>query len=289
MMVGNSIELSDSELMANEIIMDLKREVIDYGFRNPKHYHLSKHFFEYKEMVKDTKLYKILKSMPKGAVLHGHDTAMLGPDYVLELTYYDDLWICFKEDQSDISFIFSKYRPSGWCETKWERAEDIRSTTNVTEFDAKLRKFFTIVIDNPQEVYTDVNTVWEYFSKYFIRTGPLFTYKPVWEKYYYDTLFALREDNIMYFEIRSVLPPLYDLAGNVYDSVDTAKSYKRVTEKFKKDYPDFFGAKLIYAPLKLVDRATVKNYIKIAKEIHELMPDFLAGFDLVGKRIWEGL
>ncbi|XP_035448901.2 adenosine deaminase AGSA-like isoform X1 [Spodoptera frugiperda] len=283
MMVGHSIELSDSELKANEIIMDLKREEIDYGFRNPKDFNLSKHFFEYKEQVKDTKLYKILKSMPKGAMLHGHDTAILGPDYVLGLTYYDDLWMCFNEDESDVSFMFSKHRPTGLCGTKWERAKDIRENTNVTEFDTKLRKFFTLVIDNPQEVYTDVNTVWEYFSKYFIRTGPLFTYKPVWEKYYYDTLLALREDNVMYIEIRSVLPPLYDLEGNTYTSVDTAKIYKQVTEKFKKDYPDFFGAKLIYAPLKLVDRQTVKNYVKIAKEIHELMPDFLAGFDLVGQ------
>ncbi|XP_022831994.1 adenosine deaminase AGSA-like [Spodoptera litura] len=283
MMVGHSIELYDNELEANEIIMDLKRKEIDYGFWNPKYYNLSKHFFEYKDLVKDTKLYKILKSMPKGAVLHGHDTAMLGPDYVLKLTYCNDLWICFKEDQSDVSFIFSKNHPTGRCETKWERTKDIRRTMNVTEFDAKLRQFFTLVIDNPEEVYTDVNTVWEYFSKYFARTEPLFTYKPVWEKYYYDTLLALREDNVMYFEIRSVLPPLYDLEGNIYDSVDTAKSYRRVTDKFKKDYPDFFGAKLIYAPVRSVTRETLKNYIKIAKEIHELMPDFLAGFDLVGQ------
>ncbi|CAH1640990.1 unnamed protein product [Spodoptera littoralis] len=262
MMVGYSIELSATELVANEIIMNLKRKEIDYSFWNPKYYNLLKHFFEYKELVKDTKLYKILKSMPKGAVLHGHDTGMLGPDYVLELTYCDDLWICFKEDQSDVNFVFAKHRPTGWCATKWERAMDIRRTTNATEFDAKLRKFFTLVVVNPQEVYTDLDTVWDYFMKYFIRTGPLFTYKPVWEKYYYDTLFALREDNVMYFEIRTVLPPLYDLEGNIYNSVDTAKSYKRVTEKFKKDYPDFFGAKLIYAPVRSVARETVKNYIE---------------------------
>ncbi|XP_050552699.1 adenosine deaminase AGSA-like isoform X2 [Spodoptera frugiperda] len=283
MMVGHSIELSDSELEANEIIMDLKREEIDYGFWNPKYYNLSKHFFEYKDLVKDTKLYKIIKSMPKGALLHGHGKAMHGPDYVLELTYCDDLWICFKEDQSDVSFIFSKHYPAGCCETKWERIMDIRRTTNVTEFDAKLRKFFTLVIDNPQEVYTDVNTVWEYFDKYFTRTGPLIKYKPVWEKYYYDMLLALREDNVMYFEIRSGLPSLYDLEGITYSSVDTAKIYERLTEKFKNDYPDFFGAKLIYAPERSIDRETLRNYIKIAKEIHELMPDFLAGFDLVGQ------
>ncbi|KAH9643484.1 hypothetical protein HF086_015632 [Spodoptera exigua] len=283
MMVGHSIELSDSELKANEIIMNLKREEIENGFVYPKNYNLSKHFFEYKELVKDTKLYKVLKSMPKGAVLHGHDTAILGPDYVLELTYDDNLWICFDEDESDVSFIFSKHSPTGFCETEWEKANDIRRYNNVTEFDATLRKFFTLVIDNPQEVYTDVNTVWEEFQKYFIRTSPLFTYKPVWEKYYYNTLLALRNDNIMYLEIRSVLPPLYDLKGNIYNSVETAKSYKKVTEKFKKDYPDFFGAKLIYAPLKLVDRETLRSYIKIAREIHELMPEFLVGFDLVGQ------
>ncbi|KAJ8711004.1 hypothetical protein PYW07_008246 [Mythimna separata] len=284
MMVGSSIKLSDSELKANEIIMKLKHEEMDHGFIYPNQFNVSKHFFEYKDEVMKTKLFQIIQRMPKGAVLHAHDIGLLSPDYVLALTYWEDLWFCRTEDKSKIEFHFSKTTPVNRCATKWIFMKDARNASgDVKKFDAELRKYFTIVIDNPNEVYTDVNAVWQRFQEYFNSCGNLFSYKPVYEQYYYDTLVEFRKDEIMYIEIRSTLPSLYDLDGNVYDSVETAKSYKRVTEKFMRDYPDSFGAKLIYAPMKLVDKATLQEYIRIALEIQTLMPDFLVGFDLVGQ------
>uniref|UniRef100_A0A2A4JD81 Adenosine deaminase n=1 Tax=Heliothis virescens TaxID=7102 RepID=A0A2A4JD81_HELVI len=284
MMVGSSIELSDSELKANEMIMELKNKEVEKGLAQPNDFNVSKHFFEYKDRVKKNKLYQVLKDMPKGAILHAHDTGILGPDYLVELTYWDNLWVCYHKDDSDIQFQFNETRPSDSCPTKWKLMKDERkSAHNLEKIDANLRKHFTLVIDNPNEVYTDVNTVWRKFQQYFISSGSLLTYKPVWEKYFYDTLLALREDNIMYLEIRSVLPSLYDLEGNIYGPVVTAESYRNVTQQFMVDYPDFFGAKLIYAPLKLVNKETLQEYIDTAKQIKALMPDFLVGFDLVGQ------
>lgn len=284
LMLGSSMKLSDSELKANDLIMALKIDEVERGLVHPKDFNLSKHFFDYKDIVKDTKLFKLIKNMPKGAVLHAHDTGILSPDYVLKLTYMDNLYFSF--DGDNIRFLFSKTVPNSdvTCGCEWKLISDVRAQSrNVAEFDAELRKHFTIVIHNPNEVYTDVNAVWRRFQNYFISTGPLFTYKPVWEKYYYDTLVAMREDNVMYFEIRSVLPDLYDLEGNTFDSIATAESYKTVTEQFIKDFPDFFGVKLIYAPLKVLDKPTLHEYIRIAKEIKKRMPDFFAGFDLVGQ------
>lgn len=282
MMLGSDVILSDSEIKANEIIMDLKFKELDNAFKYPQMFNLSKHFFEYKDEVKRTPLYKIIQKMPKGAVLHAHDTGLLSPDYVLELTYLDDLYVCFEND--DVKFLFSQETPNIPCGTKWQLMKEARySSGNVDKFDANLRKHFTIVIDNPHELYTDVNAAWHVFQQYFITTSGLFTYKPVWEKYFHDTLKALREENIMYIEIRSVLPPIYDLESTEYTAIDTARSYKKVVDQFKTDYPDFFGAKLIYAPLRMVDVKTVEEYIRIAKEIKKDMPNFLAGFDLVGQ------
>lgn len=282
MMLGSDVVLSDSEIVANDILMDLKTKELDFGFEHPKIFNMSKHFFEYKDKVKDTALFKLIQMMPKGAVLHAHDTGLLSPDYVMKLTYEDDLYVCFNEN--DIHFLFSKQLPNRTCPTTWQLLRDARySSGDVEKFDENLRKHFTLVVDKPKEVYTDVNTVWSKFQGYFITSGPIMTYKPIWERYFYDTLKALREDNVMYMEIRSVLPPLYDLDGNVYDSVATAEITKRVADEFLDDYPDFFGVKLIFAPIRMVDVKTVQEYIKTAKEIKRKVPDFLAGFDLVGQ------
>ncbi|CAG9791553.1 unnamed protein product [Diatraea saccharalis] len=282
MMLGNEITFSDSEIKANEIVMHLKAKELDRAYRSPYAYNFTRHFFEYKDAVKQSPLYEIIKKMPKGAILHAHDVGLLSPDYVLNMTYWDNLYVCFEED--NMQLIFSDKTPKVTCGTQWQLLRDARYTSiDVEEFDAELRKHFTLLVDEPHEVYFDVNSAWNRFQQYFITTGPMFCYKLAWEQYFYDTLKAVREDNVMYIEIRSTLPPLYDLNGEVYDSIATAESYKKVVDQFVKDYPDFYGAKLIYAPMRLVDAATVKEYIKIAKEIKRRMPDFFAGFDLVGQ------
>lgn len=281
-MLGHDIELSDSEIEANTILMKLKHQEIDYGFHYPQFFNFSKHFFDYKDEVKKTALYDVIRHMPKGAILHAHDTGMLGPDYVLKITYKPNLYVCFTAELP--TFRFSANKPSLPCQAEWQLLKDVRDNSdNVTKFDAELRRHFTLVIDNPKEVYTDINAVWGSFAAYFITTSGLFNYKPVWDQYFYDTLKAFRDDYVMYCEIRSVLPELYDLSGNHNDTIATAVSYKSVLDNFMKDYPDFMGAKLIYAPLRSVDGETVQGYIEIAQKIKNMMPDFFAGFDLVGQ------
>lgn len=53
--------------------------------------------------------------------------------------------------------------------------------------------------------------------------------------------------------------------------------------RFVNDHPGFFGVKLIYAPLRLVSKETVDNYLKTMMQLKEAYPDFVAGFDLVGQ------
>lgn len=280
--LGSDIILNKDELKVNEIIMKLKHEIIDDGFANPQYFNFSKHFFTYNEEVKSSTLYQILKSMPKGAFLHGHDTGLLHPDYILNITYWDNLWVCFAGD--NVEFLFAREAPISNCGGTWELMNNARySSEDVDKFDAKLRQHFTMVIDNPTEVYTDINTIWAAFQQYFIVTTPLLSYKPAWEYYLYNTLKEYRLDNLMYMEIRTVLTPLYDLDGNIYDPIQTTRIYKETVDRFIENYPDFFGLKIIYAPMRGVNVDTLEEYIEIAKQIKKVFPSFFAGFDLVGQ------
>lgn len=280
MMLGRDIVLNENETKVNEIFMKLKTKELDQGFRHRRPFVLSKHFFEYKDDVKKTELYKLITKMPKGAVLHAHDTSLLGPDYVLELTYWKDLYICFIDDE--VLFRFAKTLPTTPCATKWQLVKEARySSGNVDEFDDHLRKEFTLVVDDYVKKYPDNNAIWKSFKKYFKTILSIVSYKPAWEQYFYDALKEYRHDNVFFLEVRSILPTLYDLDGNVYDPVATAESYQKVTEQFMHDYPDFMGAKLIYAPSRGTEQFTFDEYLRFAKEIKRKLPDFFAGFDLV--------
>ncbi|XP_023942041.2 adenosine deaminase 2-A-like [Bicyclus anynana] len=280
--VGGNSTLTDKESDVNNCLMQRKFREVDYGFNNPQSYAFSRHFFTYKNNINNSRVYKIIKDLPKGAALHIHDMGILGPDYILNITYMDNLFVCF--DKDDVQFKFSDKAPTEPCTYKWNLISDARRSSNSTvDFDAKIRKYFTMYVDNPDDVYPSIKESWGIFMQYFQRVAPLLTYRPIWEQYCYEVLRKFREDNVMYVEFRSILPVLYELDGTVYDPIITAKSYKKTFDRFKKDHPDFLGAKLIYAPSRRIDRDKLDEYLRTARAIKAEIADNFAGFDLVGQ------
>ncbi|XP_048482434.1 adenosine deaminase 2-A [Plutella xylostella] len=279
--VGGNTNLTEQEDAVNNCLMQAKFRECDYGFTNPQYFNFSHHYFSYKEIIKHSKVYRIIKDIPKGAALHVHDMAMLSPDYLLNVTYMDYLYVCF--EKHTVKLRFSKAAPKDTCAIKWQLMKNARKYSgDIEKFDEKLRKHFTLVCDHPDETYPTIKESWDTFLGYFGTVAPMLSYRPVWEQYFYDALKAFREDNIMYVEVRSVLPDLYELDGTTYDPVVTAKAYKKSIKRFMKDYPDFLGAKIIYAPSRLVGRQQLGVYLETARRIKKEVPDIFAGFDLVG-------
>ncbi|KAJ8733198.1 hypothetical protein PYW08_001496 [Mythimna loreyi] len=279
--LGGNITLNDKENTVNNCLMQHKFNEVDYGFDHPNEFNFSHHYFSYKNQIQKSKVFKIIKSMPKGAVLHIHDMAIMGADYLLNITYMEHLYVCFDKP---VRFLFSNNVPNVTCGIQWQLMSEARSAVdNVTEFDAQLRKLFTLVCDNPDTVYPSIKETWTRFMQYFNSAYGLLTYRPNWEQYFYDALTYFKNDNIMYVEVRSILPNLYELDGTQYDTMVTAKAYRKIIKRFKKNHPDFIGAKLIYAPSRKVDRNVLAQYIENARRIKREMPEIFAGFDLVGQ------
>ncbi|XP_061722393.1 adenosine deaminase 2-like [Cydia pomonella] len=278
--LGGNINLTQQETKVNNCLMKHKYEELDYAFEHPEYFNFSYHFFKYKDGIRNSKVYRIIKDIPKGAALHLHDVGLLGPDYLLNVTYMDGLYVCF--DNNKVLLKFSNKVPDANC--NWKPMRDVRRmSNNVRKFDAELRKHFTMVVDDPAHVYPCIKNTWTAFMNYFNTIFPMVTYRPVWEQYFYDVLKRFREDNIMYVEVRTILPPLYELDGTTYDPVVTAKAYKKIANRFVRDHPDFIGAKVIYAPPRNVDTNALSLYLQNAKRVKAEVLDFFAGFDLVGQ------
>ncbi|KAJ8970598.1 hypothetical protein NQ314_001132 [Rhamnusium bicolor] len=160
----------------------------------------------------------------------------------------------------------------------WQPLNKLRSLNST--FDNFLKSALTLVVDYPEFAYPDLNVVWEAFMNIFETVADLIGYKPVWQEYFYQVLQELYEDNVMYLEFRGILPEVYDLEGNTYDALQIVGLYYNTLKQFKKDHPDFHGARFIYAPRRRVSNRTVDEYVEIYFKLRELYPDFVAGFDL---------
>ncbi|KAF5290660.1 hypothetical protein FQR65_LT01950 [Abscondita terminalis] len=277
-MLGADVQLTYNEKIVNEFLMTQKLREFDDGFANPGQFSPSRHFFEVRDAIEESAVFQFIKKMPKGGALHGHDTALISFDELFKFTYEDNLYACIVADRLMLKFM-EKGVEQGEC--KWRLVEDLRDDDPL--YDEFLKSHMTLVTEKPREKYNDINEAWGKLNKIFATVTPMITYRPVLEKYVYQSLLELYEDNVYYLEFRGTLPEVYELNGYIHNASEVLGIYKEVISKFKKDYPRFIDAKFIYAPSRNVNNATVDKYVEIVEELVQKYPSTLVGFDLVGQ------
>ncbi|XP_017003538.2 adenosine deaminase 2-A [Drosophila takahashii] len=279
--LGYDLELSEREIKANGTIMTAKLKEFDEGLVTPHLFKPAQHIFDVLDGIRDTDLFKLLKKMPKGAVLHAHDTALCSTAAIINLTYYDNLWSCQQDgDLSASALRFSRDKPEALQDCNWSLLSDVRTKYGATKVDEYLAERLTLY---PTKKFEDNNAAWTTFMTIFSLLDGLVMYAPVWADYYYKALEEFYEDGVLYLEFRSLVPTLYDLDGTEYTPMDTVRIYVETLEKFKDAHPDFIGSRMIYAPIRNTNSEGVSAYIETLKEIKDKYPDFVAGFDLVGQ------
>ncbi|CAG5047724.1 unnamed protein product [Parnassius apollo] len=282
MQLGSGIRLTEEETQANEILMHWKHKEVDESFRNPQYFNFSKNYFTFRNEIEKSKVYRIIKRMPKGAVLHLHSSLMLSAERILDLTYEDHLYACYTD--GDLKLQFSDVTPQRPCSVNWTLLSELRNTSsNTTEFDSTLKNHFTLHSEHGCDKSNDINSIWTKFEKVTRTIAELIAYRPVREKFFYEALDEFYNDNILYIEIRSGLQSLYELNGTVHEKLFMPKLYRQVAKSFKETHPDFVGVKLIVTRHRVQTDEEVRKTINMARQIKREMPDFFAGFDLIGQ------
>lgn len=279
--LGGSLTLGPEECEANDTLMKYKTAEWEQGFQRPGEYPPNMHFFQGKLAMENSTIFKILKQMPKGVLLHTHDFGMLSFEGLLKLTYTDDLYVC-DEPQLGLKFRFFKTPDNSSCLQGWQLLADLRRLSE-KDINAHIRKELSLVVDDPHSTYPTIDAVWSKFQSIYVKVAPIVTYKPVFDKYFYRALKELHDDQVWYVQVRTTLPDLYDLMGRQYRGGQVVKAYKEITEKFKRAHPKFIGAKLIYAPPRHVTNETMAGYVATFTNIKAAFNDFVLGFDLVGQ------
>ncbi|EFN85554.1 adenosine deaminase 2 [Harpegnathos saltator] len=277
--LGGDLELGPVETKANQVLMAAKDLEIYNGFHNDS-FLPARNFMEVIPEIEKSQVFKILRDLPKGGILHCHDTAIVSHDYKLHnITYRDNLYICDENGTLHARFFDA---PDDKCD--WRLLSDLRQDPKQADaINDRIAKEMTMITQNPRNAYDTVDKAWKKFNRIFSFITPMLTYKPVYEDQFYQALQEFYDDNVMYVEVRTTLATLYDLDGKTYSPLETVQIHKDIAERFTNDHPDFIGVKLIYAPSRAVDVEQVDNYLEIMAQLRKRYPNFVVGFDLVGQ------
>jgi adenosine deaminase CECR1 len=96
---GGNIYLNPKENEAEEILLRMKEKAIKKGILDAGNYAPSLHFFHAKPLIDKDPLFDVIQKVPKGAVLHLHNSAGVSSEWVIKnLTYRDDMKLCSTVD-----------------------------------------------------------------------------------------------------------------------------------------------------------------------------------------------
>ncbi|EZA59882.1 hypothetical protein DMN91_001123 [Ooceraea biroi] len=278
--LGGELQLNPIEVRANRVLMAAKCREIHDGFTTGSSFLPARNFMEVISEIEKSEVFKILRDLPKGAILHAHDTAIVSLDYKLyNLTYRENLYACDANDTLKLKFFNVSDD-----ECDWQLLSELRrDPVQADAINERIKRQLTMVTENPRSAYDTVDKAWSKFNSIFMFMRSWLSYRPVYEDHLYRGLQEFYNDNVMYVELRSTLSPLYELDGRTYGPVEVAQIHKNVADRFVRDNPDFIGMKLIYAPVRAVDAQTVDYYLKTMVQLKRVYPEFVAGFDLVGQ------
>ncbi|XP_008576481.1 PREDICTED: adenosine deaminase CECR1 [Galeopterus variegatus] len=286
MRLGGQLVLQKQEETANEHLMMLKKAEMLQAMKSEV-FPPSMHFFQAKHLMEKSRVFDIIKKMPKGAALHLHDFGILSMDWLVKnVTYRPHCHFCITP-KGTLQFRFAHPTPPSpepeKC-SKWILLENHRKhVRNVTEFDSSLLEAFTLTTENPEVVYANQAMVWSKFETIFFTISGLVRYAPVFRDYIFQGLEEFYNDNVLYLELRAMLYPVYELNGETHDREWSLRTYKEVAQTFVRTHPEFIGIKIIYSDHRSKDVSLIKESVQAAMRLRSQFPTMVAGFDLVGR------
>ncbi|RUS20658.1 hypothetical protein BC937DRAFT_94684 [Endogone sp. FLAS-F59071] len=270
------------------------------------------HFFQIHEYMQTTPLFKLLKAMPKGGLLHVHCDALVDRKFIIrKLAEWADrcymrIWKREKSypgaegQTTDVPmFRFASSIPvdgEEWVSVK--EARDNFSDGGPEGFDAWLYRCTTLrdrkgEFSRSTAVFPSEHAVWHEFENCFLTLSGLIQYFPLLKLYIREICnrYYLKE-GVQYAEVRMpYIVPYDDKATETLTFDDVFKDAELAQREFKEklreqggdaDADGFLGFKIIYSILRRIPRPEMRWHLDNAWRMRKLYPTLLAGFDLVG-------
>ncbi|KAK6429683.1 hypothetical protein LTR95_014168 [Oleoguttula sp. CCFEE 5521] len=262
-----------------------------------------------RDRMESSKLWQIVRKMPKGALLHCHLEAMGDLDWLIEQAFATE-GICIAADEpfhtpqalEKAPFIFRHVRDVSTAEAAvmWDPSYIVNDSIPVATAAAAfsdggkegfikwIKSRVTITPEESLKHHMGPNDVWRKFISCFGILASLQRYEPIFRKNIRKMLHDLHTDGVRWVDLRTVFMVPFTRTGEDEpdeDFVNMLKALQEEIEAYKatKEGAGFWGAGMIWTTVRsLPPRAIADSMIDcIAMKLE--FPDLIVGYDLVAQ------
>ena len=279
----------------------------DEGLSAPDELFPGMMFTHAKSKMEKTKLFDIVRHMPKGAILHCHFEAMLDPEWLFrEALSTDNMHIMApssldtpakrakdivsfdwtrERSRPEMSLWSSNYEPNALVPLKQAAADFPEGGQE--GFIKWLVSRTTITPGESIEHHQGIKAVWTKFLSCFAIIRTVLWYEPILRKFTTKFLNELAADGIQYADVRMAFAFQYRKLESETDEegyVEAMKVFEEEVKKFQGSEAgkNFWGARLIWTTIRSFDDQTIVKSMEEAIETKLALPDLVTGYDLVG-------
>jgi adenosine deaminase CECR1 len=193
-LIGYNETITGKENKVENLLFSLRKEIIEDFFDPPLS---QRNWRDISDMAKNTQLYKLLKSFPKGASLHVH--GFCNAFTIITIGTYDPTcYVDLRQDSSTYGFFQYSDKPiSDWTNTV--NARRINKDIDILLWN--FTQFWT------PELHIDETTMWKNFDLVIKRIESLVTNSDVLHACLLDTFERLTNEGIQHLELRIPLKP----------------------------------------------------------------------------------
>jgi adenosine deaminase CECR1 len=274
-----SLVLSPFEQQANGKLVALRDSLLQVY--QQQHFNpVARYFYQSQSHLYTTRLYEVLRQMPKGGVLHLHAPAAGNFHWIVDraLTephchvFWDEASAGFVKGQ--LAFFAAGKAPNGFypAASLAERHPD---------FAGQLYAELTLSAQTGR----DSAHVWGQFENIFRKLNGFVRYQPVFRDYMRHVLERLLADGVQHVAFRE------GLAGGLYDLVhpeghyspDTLVRYWQELQAEVQQQDPAFSLHLIYANIRSRSNEVIAQDLEKAFGLKKRFPDLIQGYDLVAE------
>lgn len=262
-----------------------------------------------KERMEQSKLWRIIKKMPKGALLHCHLSAMADLDWLIDQLFIT-AGMCVKAPGSlhtedarllgQFSFHFAKEsshskESSLWSES-YQADELVPVAVAADNFPAGGKEGFvkwvksrvTITPEEAVKHHMGPNAIWTKFISCFGLLDSIQHYEPIYRGFIRLMLRQLYEDGVKWVDIRTTfVTPFYKTGSEVgdhdFENMLAALEEEIAAFKSSEEGKGFWGARVIWTGIRASDPRRIVEDMKNCIEMKVLFPDLIGGYDFVGQ------